>query len=402
MRRTFEYRMYPTPGQQERMNAQLASLGRLYNAMLEERQRAWKTRRLSITLRDQQLQLKDVRTLPEYAAIYSHVCQDVALRVDRAYKEFFRRVKSGEKAGYPRFKSTHRYDSLTYKEPAKSAVITKNRVTFSKLAKDVRVFFHRPVRGRIATATVKRKNGKWFVSLSCDDVPADPTLTAGLGSVGLDVGLTNFATLSTGEEIPNPRHGRVAAAKLARAQRDLSSKKKGSRRYREQARKVACIHERIACQRADHAWKLALSLIKRFDTIVVEDLNLLGMVKNRHLARSIRDAAWGGFVRKLVCKAEEAGARVERVPPHGTSINCSKCGENVPKNLAERTHACPFCGLTIGRDHNAAINIKQRWARTEPAPRPTKRWPNEARSPTPQRRQGKKSLNHATATSLPP
>lgn len=364
-RRTFEYRLYPSRAQAQRMGEQLVLCARLYNAMLEQRRAAYKASQPTTRFK-QERELKDVRTLPEYGGVYAHVLQDVARRVDLAFQAFFRRVKAGEKPGYPRFRSSRRYDSLTYKEPGNGSVkVQGSRVSFSKLAANVRFFQHRPIQGTVASVTVKRRAGRWFVQFSCNDVPADPTLVAGVGEVGVDVGLTTFATLSTGEEIPNPRYGQRALDGLRRAQRILSRRRKGSHRRRKQARVVARQHAHVAAQRRDYAFKVARGLVQRFSVIAVEDLQIRNMVRNRSVARSISDASWGTFLSILEAKAEEAGSRVVRVDARNTSQDCSKCGARVRKALSERTHRCT-CGLVIGRDVNAALNVLAR-ARTGPS-----------------------------------
>lgn len=363
------FRLYPTRVQAQQMNEQLGSCARLYNAMLEQRRLGWRGHGRSVTRLQQERELSAVRSLPEYAGIYSHVVQDVAKRVDLAYQAFFRRVKAGESAkGFPRFRQVRRYDSLTYKQPMNGSVrLVANRVSFSKLAENVKLKQHRPVLGVIKSVTVKRHAGRWFVLFSCDDVPADPTLVAGMGEVGVDVGLVSFATLSTGETIPNPRYGKAALARLASAQRILSRRKNGSNRQRKQVLIVARQHAHVKNQRRDHSFKTARGLVERFSTIVVEDLALPNMVRNHRLARSINDAAWGTFLDCLDSKAEEAGCQVIRVNPRGTSQECSDCGTIVRKSLSQRVHRCT-CGLVLDRDVNAAINIKHR-AGTRPSRR---------------------------------
>lgn len=361
------------------MSTQFVSCQRLYNAMLEQRRSAYEAGQPTSRFK-QERELKSVRTLPEYRDVYAHALQDVARRVDLAFQAFFRRVKNGETPGYPRFRSMDRYDSLTYKEPGNGCVkVDGGRVSFSKLASGVRFFQHRPIRGVIRSVTVKRKTGKWFVLFSCDDVPPDPTLKAGTGEVGIDVGLTHYATLSTGEEIPNPRYGKRALARLAEAQRVLARRRKGSHRRRKARIVVARQHEHVANQRRDHAFKVARRLVQRYGRIAVEDLQVKNLVRNMRLARSISDASWGQFIDVLRGKAEEAGCVVVSVNPSGTSQDCSACGASVPKGLAMRVHGCA-CGLALGRDVNAARNILQR-ARTAPSWRDAVGRPVEARSP---------------------
>jgi len=158
------------------------------------------------------------------------------------------------------------------------------------------------------------------------------------------VGLEKFAALSDGSIIENPRHLRKTEERLKRAQRELSRKEKGSRNRERVRRKLAKLHAKVGNQRM----------------VAVEELNIKGMVKNHHLAKSISDAGWGEFISMLEYKAGEAGTKLVKVNPSGTSQKCSRCGMTVPKELSERVHCCPYCGLTLDRDVNAARNILKR------------------------------------------
>jgi putative transposase len=173
----------------------------------------------------------------------------------------------------------------------------------------------------------------------------------------VDVGISSFATLSTGEEIENPRHLKNALDNLQRQQRRLSRKKKGSKRRARQRIKVAKAHLKVARCRRDFHHKVSLDLVRRFDVITVEDLNIRGMVKNHHLAQAISDVAWGKFFMMTKSKAENAGRTFERVDPRYTSQICSNCGHQQKMPLAIRIYECDKCGFVIGRDHNSAITI---------------------------------------------
>jgi putative transposase len=175
--------------------------------------------------------------------------------------------------------------------------------------------------------------------------------------VGVDVGIASFATLSTGEEIENPRYRKKALDNLKRQQRRLSRKKKGSRRRAKQRIKVARAHLKVSRCRKDFHHKVSTDLVRRFDAIKVEDLNIRGMVKNRHLVQAISDVAWGSFFRMTQTKAESAWRVFERVDPRYTSQICSNCGHRQKMPLAVRIYECAKCGFVIGRDHNSAITI---------------------------------------------
>ena len=215
---------------------------------------------------------------------------------------------------------------------------------------------YRPLKGVPIEACIKRTSTGWFASILCD-VGEAPKKEEPKEYVGIDVGLSSFATLSTGEKIPNPRYYRESEVLLAERQRKLAKKKKRSKSRKKAKKLVAKTHQKITNQRLDFVRKLAKDLYKRFDFIAFENLNIAGMAQNHCLSKSILDAAWGLFILCLTNKAEEAGKWAVGSNPYGTSQDCSGCGERVPKTLADREHVCPYCGLKLDRDHNAALNI---------------------------------------------
>lgn len=326
----------------------------LYNAALQERRDAWRKQRVSVGYNGQTKGLTEWRgSDPEAAAVPAQVQRSALRRVDLAFQAFFRRVKVGQTPGFPRFRSKRRYDSFTV--PGDTVRLDGARVWLPKLP-DVKVHLYRPLRGKVLTATVRREaTGKWFICFACD-LGAAPEKVEPASIVGVDVGLRSLAVTSDGEVVENPRHAERAAAKLARAQRTLSRRKRGSR-SRERARlAVARCHARVKDQRLDHARKTAASLVSRYDVVAHEDLAVSRMVHG-NLARSIHDAGWGILLHCIACKAESAGKHVVAVDSRGTSQRCSGCGTVVPKDLRQRTHDCPACGLRMDRDHNAAVNI---------------------------------------------
>jgi putative transposase len=225
---------------------------------------------------------------------------------------------------------------------------------------------YRPLKGTIKDVLVKRELGKWFICFQVDLGEAPKKMEVKFipaeRQVGIDVGLKSLAVLSTGESIPNPHFGSKSAAVLARRQCSLSRKRKGSRNRRKAVILVAKAHKHIANQRKDAARKIAKSLVERFDLICFEDLNVAGMAKGL-FSKSINDAGWTLLRQSTKDKAESAGSWIVGVNPSGTTIDCSRCGQPVPKGLGERIHKCPHCGLTLCRDHNAAINILRRGVR---------------------------------------
>lgn len=343
--KTFKYRIYPSKAQTTCLNNTLALCCELYNAGLQERRDAYRLERKSIRYVEQANQLPEIKEArPELNEIHSQVLQDTLRRLDKAFQNFFRSVKERKaRAGFPRFRSRQRYDSFTY---AQSGFALKDgKLRLSKIG-DVQIKLHRPIEGKIKTLTITRSaTGKWYACFSVE-VETQP-LPACDRSVGVDVGLASFCTLSNGEQISHPRFFRTDEKALAKAQR--REKRKAARR----------IHERIANRRRNFAHQLSHALVSVFGVIAFEDLNIKGMVKNHCLSKSIHDAAWNQLVQFTLYKAENAGRDVRLVDPRNTSKLCSACGSIVEKDLSVRVHHCS-CGLSLDRDVNAALNILSR------------------------------------------
>ncbi len=230
-------------------------------------------------------------------------------------------------------------------------------LVLSKLGR-IAVRWSRPVEGTPKTVTISREADGWYVCLSCAEVPVQFLPSTGQ-ETGIDLGLESFATLSDGTMIHNPRCYRRAERRLKTAQRKVSRRKKGSNRRRKAVKLLAKAHQTVKRQRLDFHHKAALALVRANDTIYHEDLQTANMVKNHHLAKSISDAGWSQFLSILDAKAAWAGRRVVAVPPAYTSQTCSGCGVVVTKGLSVRWHACPDCGTSLHRDHNAAKNIER-------------------------------------------
>lgn len=295
---------------------------------------------------------------PTLREVHSQVLQDVTLRLDLAFKAFFRRVKAGEKPGYPRFRPATRYDSFTYPQSGfrvEDNATGASRVFLSKIG-HVKAVIHRPIEGEIKTATVRKTaTGKWFACFSCEVEP-EP-LPKSSEAVGVDVGLKDIIATSEGESVPAPKFLRKEEKDLARTGRRLSEAPKGSKERAKRRKVVAKVHERIKNKRSNFAHQESRKLVDRYGFIAVEDLSVNRMNKNHCLAKSIADAAWTDLIQKLIYKAESADRRVVKVPPHYTSQDCSSCGYRQVMPLSVRVYDCPECGLSLDRDTNAAKNI---------------------------------------------
>lgn len=354
--KTFKYRIYPTKRQKTIMEQTLHECRWLYNHLLEQRKVAWEERQESISMYGQHAQLPHIKKdRPSLTVVHSQVLQNVAVRIDLAFKAFFRRVKAGDTPGYPRFRGRDRYDSFCYPQYGNGVKLDGDKLYLSKVGV-VPVVLHRPLEGTAKTCTVRRSStGKWFVTLTCE-VEQGP-LPESTEQVGIDVGLHAFATLSTGDVIDNPRFFRKEERALARAQRRMAKEAKGTPERAKRRKVVARTHERIANRRNDFAHQNSRRIVNRFGLIAVEDINVNRMVHNHCLAKSIADAAWSGFLQNMTYKAEWAGRHIVAVNPAYTSQQCSGCGHRQPMPLSERTYRCPCCGLTIDRDLNASLNI---------------------------------------------
>ena len=358
VRKSYKYKLKPTPQQEEALAFVVRRCCELYNAGLEERQEAWRKRGVSITLAGQSAQLPEIKKVrPEYREVHSQVLQDVLTRLDRAFQAFFRRVKSGEKAGYPRFQGSDRYHSFTYKQFGNGATLDNGFLVLSKIGR-VAMRWSRPLEGVPKTVTISREADGWYVSFSCADVLAQPLEPTGR-ETGIDVGLESFATLSDGTMIHNPRCYRRAERHLKTAQRKVSRRKQGSKRRKKAICLLAKAHLKVKRQRQDFHHKVARQLMRTYDVIYLEDLQVANMVRNHRLAKSVSDAGWAAFRTILACKAAYAGRRIIAVNPAYTSQTCSGCGGVVQKGLSVRWHACPTCGTSLHRDHNAAKNIER-------------------------------------------
>ncbi|MEU1575380.1 transposase [Streptomyces collinus] len=390
MIRAYKFLLRPTGRQTAALGEMLRDHCSLYNGALQERRDAYRhTSKTSVRYGDQSAQLKEIRAFdPERQGRWSFSSQQATLRrLDKAFQAFFRRVKAGRTAGYPRFKGVGHFDTVTFPKDGdgcrwdSTPQDAHTRVRLQGVG-HIRVHQHRPVQGRVKTISVKREGNRWYVALSCDNVPAEELPPTG-AIVGIDMGVAHFLTTSDGEHVANPRFLAAMADELAEAQRHLATfpkrTRQRTRKHRAAARKVAKLHGKIRRQRADFHHKTARALIAGHDVIAHERLNTAGMTKSPQpkadperpgsflpngaaakagLNRSILDAGWAQFLAILANKAESAGRIVVPVDARNTSRTCPACGHVAKENrVTQERFQCMACGFTANADHVGATNI---------------------------------------------
>jgi putative transposase len=380
VRRAYKFRLRPTGRQHIALAACVESHRELYNAALQERRDAWAHSKTRIRYGDQSAQLSGIRSERADVSVWSFSSQQATLRrLNKAFDGFFRRVKSGKKPGYPRFKGKRRFDSVEWPKDGDGARRhpDTSRIYLQGVGQ-VKVSAQRTVAGRVKTIQIRREGRRWTLILSCDDVPTHPLPATGRRA-GVDVGIANFLTTSNGEHIDNPRWGRAASDRLATAQRRLTRAKRGSRHRGRCRETVAARHRKIANQRKDFHHKTALRLVERYDLIVVEHLAIANMLRRARpvadpdrpgaflpngaaaktgLNRSISDAGWDQFVSILRAKAEDAGRTWIEVEPQHTSDRCEACGHAAAENrVSQAEFVCGQCGHRAHADEHAARNI---------------------------------------------
>lgn len=356
MAKVFRFRLKPTKAQIAKLNEQLELCRWVYNETLAMRKNAYEQEEQSVSYFESKRMLPIWKeSKPELSTVHSQVLQDVVLRVNLAFRAFFRRIQSGEEdPGYPRFKGKSRYDSISY--PQSGFSIDGNKLWLSKIG-EVKFWMHRPIEGFVKRLTIRRSSTKkWYVSFLVEESINHP-LAPSQKVVGIDMGIMNFAVLSDGEFVENPKFLLTDEERLKAAQSKRDKLPKDSTERRKATKAVNHLYERVANRRDNFAQQISREWVNRYGLICFEDLNIINMVKNHNLAKSILDAAWNRLVKYTSYKAVDAGRRVVLVNPANTSQMCSGCGQTVKKDLSVRVHDCPYCGLSIDRDLNASKNI---------------------------------------------
>jgi putative transposase len=340
------------------MNKWLKLCCKLYNEFLEERIIEYKQNGNRITQRQQQDSLPFKKeTYQEYKEVYARTLQEVTIRLDKSFKNFFRRVKEKkEKPGFPRFKNENNYNSFIYSQLGFK--LKNNHLWLSKIG-DIKINLNRPIEGEIKELRIKRKISGWYVSIVCDTGQIKQNIKNNY-AIGLDLGIKHFLITSNGEFINNPKIYKNTQEKFSLEQHILKRKQRGSNRYNKQKIKLAKIHEKIENQRKDFHHKLSKQIADNYEIIVIEKLDIKSMInktKIHNINKATYDVGWYQFIQFLNYKVENTGGKLIEVDPKNTSQECSKCGKYVNKQLEERIHKCPYCNLILDRDINAAINI---------------------------------------------
>lgn len=356
MDKTFEYRIYPSADQEVLLQKTFGCCRWVYNKVLAMRRDEYvqtgKSKHINFYIT--QIPAWKKTDAPWLSEVDSMALQQSLRDLDKAYKNFFR---APNKVGFPKLKSKHA-GRKSYRTN-RVEIIDAKYVKLPKLG-IVKARVSRPVEGRVLSATVKQvPSGKYFVTICCADVPAVDASTPTVGVLGVDAGIHDIATCSTGQRLPNPKNLQRSERKLAREQHRLSRKQKGSANRAKQRVRVARMHEKVANQRKDALHKFTKHAVEESQNIAVEDLNVKGMLRNHHLAKAVCDAAMSELVRQLEYKCAWSGrgfVRVNRFYP--SSKTCSACGYVYSGlTMAERVWDCPACGMHHDRDLNAAVNI---------------------------------------------
>lgn len=353
--RTYKFRLYPNREQSELLARHFGCARFVYNHFLNQCKEQYRLTGKSDNFYAQERSLTELKKQKATAwlkEVNSQSLQFALRSLETAYTNFFK-----ERAKFPNFKFKHSKNSFTVPQHVS---IVGGRLFLPKFKEGIKCHVHREITGKVGKATIsKTPSGKYFVSVFTEEEYVTPVKKSGK-SVGVDMGLKDLLITSEGETFKNNRYTKRYERKLAKAQRHLSRKKKGSRGFENQKLKVARLHEKIANSRADYLHKCSISLVRRYDTICIEDLNVKGMEKNHRLAKSITDASWGIFVSMLTYKAEWNGKKVVKIDRYfPSSQTCNVCGyvNKHTKDLSVREWECSVCHTHHDRDVNAAINI---------------------------------------------
>jgi len=366
---SFKYRVYLSAEQTVQLDKSFNFCRFLYNSALQERIDLYKKNKKSISYNSQSAQLPDIKELFEEQCkdIYSQSLQSTLKRVDSAYQNFFRRVKAkANKVGFPRYKSADTYNSISFPQcDLKSGGVKlkdNGKLKIYGITGDIEIKCHRQFKGKCKTVMLKKQADKYYIILSCDEVPLELLPKTGK-TIGIDLGLNSFITTDDGTEFHHPKPYKTAKELLAYRNRKLATKQRGSKNRQKAKSLLAKAYEKITNIRQDFLHKTAKQLVVENDVIYIEDLDIKSMLETKGFnvkKSNIADASWGSFAAILAYKAERAGKLVVKIDPKNTSKMCSNC-RNIKKDLAlkDRVYHCVACGNKMNRDVNAAKNIKR-------------------------------------------
>ena len=368
MKLSYKYRLDLSAEQVEILQKNFNFCRFLYNSALQEKISFYKKFQKSVSYNSQSAFLPEIKQnfSEQTDSIYSQSLQQVLKRLDGAYQNFFRRAKQGETPGFPRYKSVDRMRSICFPQSDLTGfgvkLLENKSLKIYGIPGEVKVIWHRPFQGRCQQVTIVKQSGNYYIVLSCDDIPLE-TLPSTGKTIAIDMGIDSFVTLDDGTKFHHPRPYKTAKEKLAYLNRKLALKQRGSNNRQRVRESISRAYDRISNIREDFQHKLSKQIVTDNDVIIIEKLNIKGMLEAKGFEvnkSNIQDASWGRFVNKLTYKAERAGRKIVEVNPRNTSKMCSGCG-NIKRSLAlaDRIYKCETCSLMMDRDHNAAINIRR-------------------------------------------
>lgn len=358
LNRSYKYRLYPSEEDKEELERHLDVCRQVYNHFLEELNEVDE-----IPSRyELQKQLPELKQdWEELQQVHSKVLQMVLKQLYDNLKSLSAKKKNGYKVGKLRYKGEGWYKTIEYNQSGFNLKKTDNRLDKLQLSKigEVPIRLHREIEGEVKGVILKRdSSGEWYAIFQTEQEPeTDTTESENVEAVGIDLGIQKFIVDSDGNRIEHPKNVEKAEERLAKEQRNLSRKEKGSNNYEKQRKRVATLHKRVKNRRMDFLHKLSNAYVNKYDKIVLEDLNISSMVRGEMNSKNTLDSSWRKFIQLLLYKAESADTEVILVDPKDTSKECSQCGVKTDKNLWQREHQCPSCGYTTDRDYNAAQNI---------------------------------------------
>ncbi len=359
IQKTFSYRLKPSKTQSSTFRQYAGCARYVYNQALSQIKKAIEAKERPPsykTLANQLPHLKRASKTEWLKSVHSQVLQQTLKDLDKGMQSYYRRIREKQTPGFPHFKCKGVKDSFRFPQ---YVTCEDNKVHLPKM-KEVAYYNSRPIEGTIKQAVVKRHGDHWYIHLACEvAVQSEHKMVEPHKIVGIDVGLLHFAYVSNGQVIDNPRFQKSDLIRLRQAHKNHSRKKRGSKNRKKSAKKLNRLHEKVANRRKDFLHKLSTDIVENQDVVIVEDLNIKGMVQNPRLARSIADAGWGQFRSYLKYKAEWQGKKyiqIGRFEP--TSKKCSSCQSKQEMPLKLRRYECKACGLNLDRDYNAALNIR--------------------------------------------